>query len=179
MPPSGDFKRFLETGTTADLGPATRPEALPEAELAKKLDKEFKESSLSPVRQNLVQALLLLWHDHLESAHGIAQTIETPDGAYIHGIMHRREPDYGNAQYWFQRLGTHPAFHGLSKRLTDDSRLDPALKRKLVRRDQWDPYGFIAACERVAGRPADDPEVVALRHVQQLEFENLLEYLCR
>ena len=44
----------------------------------------------------------------LEPSHTISQGISSPSGSYWHGIMHRREPDYANAKYWFRRVGPAP-----------------------------------------------------------------------
>src|SRR6185295_10328040 len=38
---------------------------------------------------------LLLRYDFLDESHHISQELETPGGSYWHGIMHRREPDFG------------------------------------------------------------------------------------
>ncbi len=40
-----------------------------------------------------------------DEAHGIAQDIETPLGAWIHALLHLIEGDLGNARYWFGEAG--------------------------------------------------------------------------
>lgn len=41
-------------------------------------------------------------------AHEIAQDVASREGSYWHAIIHRMEPDYANASYWFRRVGFHP-----------------------------------------------------------------------
>lgn len=60
-------------------------------------------------QKQLTQAALLIWHDRLDDAHGIVQDLSDPSGGYLHAIIHRREPDFSNARYWLQRIGSHPA----------------------------------------------------------------------
>jgi len=50
--------------------------------------------------------LLALWHDargDWDAAHGIAQDVPDPDGAWVHAYLHRKEGDLGNAAYWYRR----------------------------------------------------------------------------
>jgi arylamine N-acetyltransferase len=54
-----------------------------------------------------------LWqmNGFLDRSHELSQSIEGKGrnraGDYWHAIMHRREPDYSNAKYWFRRVGQH------------------------------------------------------------------------
>jgi hypothetical protein len=53
-----------------------------------------------------------LWHDAIgdwEAAHTLAQDVETADGAWVHGYLHRKEGDIGNAHYWYRRARKPPA----------------------------------------------------------------------
>src|SRR5438046_2755350 len=108
--PMSPFAKFLDTAQPADLGPGPRSGVLPEKELGNTLAEAFKGTKLSERTQQLVRALVLLWHDHLDAAHTLAQAIENAEGSYVHAIMHRREPDYGNAAYWFRRVSRHASF---------------------------------------------------------------------
>ena len=98
---------------------------------------------------------LWLLHDFLDESHTISQEIETAGGNYWHGIMHRREPDYGNAKYWFRRVGQHPVFTPLAKaarELAAAAKIEiPRDMEFLLRQETWDPYRFIDLCESLAG----------------------------
>ncbi|ADV81822.1 hypothetical protein [Terriglobus saanensis] len=51
----------------------------------------------------LLQALWQDVHSDWQSAHELAQDIETPDGAWVHAYLHRKEGDEFNATYWYRR----------------------------------------------------------------------------
>ena len=38
-------------------------------------------------------------------AHEIAQEIDSPEAAWVHAYLHRKEGDQGNAGYWYHRAG--------------------------------------------------------------------------
>ena len=40
-------------------------------------------------------AAIWLYHDFLDESHAVSQEIDTAEGSFWHGIMHRREPDAG------------------------------------------------------------------------------------
>ena len=176
--PAG-LEKLFQTHEPPELGPGPRAGVLAEAELNCALDASLAGSKLSPRSQNLIRALALLWHDHLEAAHIIAQNIGTADGSLVHGIMHRREPDYGNAKYWFHRVGKHAGFDEIARRVGDllDSTGATDLKPKLIPKGQWDSIAFVDFCERAEQRPATDSHRKLAREIQRIETEVLLEFL--
>ena len=173
-----DFSSFLATPEPPELGPGPRAGVQPQAELSRALDNLFSQAELPVERQQLIRALLLLWHDQLGPAHELSQSIDTADGAFVHGIMHRREPDYGNAAYWFRRVGLHPAFPEIVRGISTipESNSNPGLHRQLVGKGEWDPFAFIDACRSVATKPAVDPGQRYLREIQRIETESLLNW---
>lgn len=117
-------------------------------------------------------AALWLRQDFLDQSHALSQEISSRDGSYWHGIMHRREPDYGNAKYWFRRVGEHPVFAQLGPAaagLAAQHTLDrPA---QFLAGGQWDPYAFIDLCEAIA-REKSQCSLLA-RQIAELEWELL------
>jgi len=123
------------------------------------------------------QAGLWLWFDFLDESHNLSQELPTATGSYWHGLMHRREPDYGNAKYWFRRVGDHPAYvtlHTEAARLANSADdLDPAA-RFLQQQAAWDPFAFIDLCESAASGQARCADFC--RHVQKREWQILFTY---
>jgi hypothetical protein len=53
-----------------------------------------------------------LWHDFLDEAHQIAQANQSPEGSWLHAIVHRREGDFSNSKYWYARCAALPQTAG-------------------------------------------------------------------
>ncbi len=159
----------------AALGPESRAGTLALGDLNRTFDELFRRHG-QPDKAELVRALLLLWHDHLDASHVISQSIENPDGSLVHGILHRREPDYWNSKYWFRRVGQHPCFVDLAKRVEPLLASDAKLASQLLPRGAWDAFAFVDAVEAAAGKPATDARHQLLRRIQQAETEAALDY---
>jgi hypothetical protein len=73
---------------------------------------EFEQSLQSKTPPaDLSPALLALWHDGCgdwHRAHEVAQEIENETGSWVHGYLHRKEGDEGNAHYWYRRAKVTP-----------------------------------------------------------------------
>lgn len=113
-------------------------------------------------------ALSGLWlrYGAWDEAHQTAQEIQSDEGSYWHGIVHRQEPDDWNAGYWFRRVGSHEVFANLGKH---------AEQRSSALAGAWDPARFIGYCESARTRPGGEEERIALE-VQEIEWEFLFAH---
>jgi hypothetical protein len=67
---------------------------------------DFRKTLADSEPPALPAALRALWHDgrgNWTIAHETAQDIESPDGAWVHAYLHRKEGDTANAAYWYRR----------------------------------------------------------------------------
>jgi hypothetical protein len=168
-------------------GPGTEGPALVAASPRHpKLAKALKEPALAalfpdanrPARLALAAGLLQI-HDFWDDAHHAAQEAddlgELAVSAYWHGIAHRREPDAGNALYWFRRVGRHPLLGPLGIAARDvlvERRRDDLADRLITRQGTWDAAAFISETEAARRGSAD---ATICRKLQRLEMLLLLD----
>jgi hypothetical protein len=172
------LQKLLATESPPEIGPGPRRGMRSLPELEAELDSILRDASSSEGSGELIRGLVLLWHDHLDASHTISQSIENPDGSFLHAIMHRREPDYWNSKYWWRRVGKHPCFSELGKRAGAflNSHHEEALRAKLIPRGEWDAGAFVDSCEAAAKEPTASKRTGLLRELQRLESEVLLDH---
>lgn len=176
LPPP--LRALLATPEPPALDATPRPGTLPVAQIEAQVEVALEELSLSATRRELALGLILLWHDHLEAGHRLAQEVKSADGSFVHAIMHRREPDPWNAKYWWQRVGPHPAFLELARRVDEWLRAANRedLRARLLPGGAWDAAAFTDLCH-AATLSQDSADTRALREIQRLETEVLLAHL--
>lgn len=86
----------------------------------------------------LLRAAASILLNDLQGAHEITQADEDdPVHAYLHGIIHRREGDFWNANYWFRRAKSLSAElklepEGLTARVQGSQSVSAELKEELL-----------------------------------------------
>ena len=173
------FWTLIRTAEPPELGPGPRPGVLPFPVLAGRFDTWAGAVNLGERIAVRLRATAYLHHDHADPAHDLVQDLTDPDGALIHGILHRREPDYWNAKYWFRQAENHPIFPHLTARMhkIESASGHQSLLGRLTLSGTMDPHALVDEVEAVAHRPAHDPEVWFLRLVQLVETECLAAHL--
>lgn len=168
---------LYEPGRLPELGPG-RPDSKMRARFESVTIRELfgKHAVRDQSMASCCLAALWLYHDFLDESHEISQTIQTTSGSYWHGIMHRREPDYGNSKYWFRRVGKHPIFEPLraaAVQIVQSATLDRSAAF-LAEQPAWDPFAFVDLCEAAAsGRASCE---LLCRRIQQAEWDLLFDY---
>ena len=139
----------------------------------------------NPWMARAVRSGLLLWNDALDPAHTLAMSDDVDDDLsrqtldYWHGIMHRREPDYPNAKYWFRRVGDHPTFPAVltAAKVAVDASGSPAgdpARQLVAAAEHWDSSAFIDLCE--AHETSETQTNELLRAIQVAEIGVLLDF---
>jgi len=132
---------------------------------------------LFPASEHPDTALAGLWlyFCGYDEAHALCQDLETPEGCFWHGILHRQEPDASNAAYWFRRVGEHPVY---PKILEAASEILARYTAPLKLKNRWDGLAFIDFCEAARHKPGSDSEKAALE-IQRAEWQILFDYCAR
>ncbi|HEY2762006.1 MAG TPA: hypothetical protein VGI75_14715 [Pirellulales bacterium] len=178
--------KLLAGAPLNELGPS---EAVAGARKQLEMIEVALDDGLAPrkvIDRSMAQACMAgLWlrFDYLNRSHEISQELHNSTGSFWHGIMHRREPDYGNAKYWFHRVPRHEVFSSLCKSAREivnevAANNSPPPARFLAMQEQWDPFRFVDLVSAAAG--GNSQSLVELcRNIQQREWELLFDFCFR
>lgn len=160
-----DLRAFL---AEAQLPRVSRDQPAPDPRLLAKLEAATDDNLglADQAKAACVRALLWYAAGDLNTAHEIVQAMSGPDGAYIHGMIHRVEDDFNNARYWFARAVAHPASAEIYRHAVVNSPL-------IAAHSLWDPV-YVTDLLEEARRTGISEELTT---VLRIEFEELFNYL--
>ena len=118
---------------------------------------------------------LWLYFSCFEEAHKLADYCESVEGELWHAIVHRQEPDSGNAAYWFRKAGAHPVYSKLAREV---SKITSRIQDAEFRVGRWDPFAFISFCDRARTQPGSAQERAAME-IQRAEWQLLFDSSAR
>lgn len=167
---------LLKAEKPAPLGPGTPTASKCEALKKLTIDTAFSEF---PIADGDMAACcicgLFLLHNFLDESHRISQGIETREGSYWHGIMHRREPDAGNAKYWFSQAGEQEMFDQLFVAAKDlaSQHVGTPPADAISGWSRWNSAAFVDLCDEARGT-GSDAEAYCIA-VQEAEWELMFD----
>jgi hypothetical protein len=153
----GDWIPVIEAAPLPSLGAGPLVPSLTEMLSSPRIGSAGQE--LPRERRSLCESGLWLLAGDLDRSHRLSQEIDSADGSFWHGIMHRREGDFGNAKYWFRRVGSHPVLRWLAE--------SPG--------GYADPFQFVDRCRGV-GSDDDDDDYRDCQRIQWLEWQALMSH---
>ena len=118
------------------------------------------------------RAGLLLWNDDLDGAHTLIQDEPNSTASFWHAILHRREGDFSNANYWWRRTGKHEVFDEICDVVLHRVPEFPFLD-ELRASGAWEPQTFTDFCQKAHQNGDWKANCEA---VQRLEMRLLLEW---
>lgn len=147
------------------------------AEAERRLDQTSAAALFGEARApGAAYAGLYLYFSCLDRSHQLSQDIATADGSFWHGIMHRQEPDAGNAAYWFHRVGRHPVYPVLLE--VASAVVERLPGSGISFGETWDAVTFIHYCEEARRVPGTPMEQASLE-IQRAEWQILFDYCAR
>ena len=148
----GELVAAVEAAPMPGLGEGPQDSSLAGILAANPLQQAY---GLSEGQRQLCCSGLWLLAGDLDRSHTISQDLPSAEGSFWHGIMHRREGDFGNAKYWFRRVGDHPIYVVISQQTEGD---------------YDDPADFVDACSRASKSEA----VQRCQLAQWIEWQALM-----
>ena len=171
------IQNILRPGYVNPLGPGKgNRDALEQLRALQDGSPPFDSNANGEMVRCCVSGLWLL-HDYLDESHDISQTIHSTTGSYWHGIMHRREPDFSNAKYWFRRVGEHPIFESLAEEAALLIEQSTVASARSLTRNGWNSMSFVDLCEE-GYRTSGEVETLA-KAIARLEWDLLFEFCYR
>ena len=181
------FNPTLYAPAIADLlhEPWTPPldTGMPNSDVRARLEALANDNAFAPHRvrdrgmADACRAGLWLYYNFLDESHRISQELHSPTGSYWHALMHRREPDFSNAKYWFRHVGEHPIYEPLRRAAAELAEDAPPSCDFLRTQTAWDPFAFVDLCAAVLVGRAPCEELC--KQTQKREWELLFDWCYR